>query len=133
MFRLVHFYDGVRTDRHGERIETHYRAMRFENEQERARYDRDEREESDVPLRADSFFDRFSEVQEEERVAEEMEKTVMDERSDKQAGQYVRKRVRESDRSNAVSREIGFDGRKERSDGSGDQEGVIEVFPKHGF
>lgn len=133
MLRLVHFDDGVGTHGHGERVEAHYGAVRFESEKERARYDCDEGEESDVPLHADSLFDRFPEVQEKERVAEEMKKTVVDERTDDQARQDIRKRVRERDGSYAVGREIRFCDRKDRSDGSGDQKGIIEVFPKHGF
>lgn len=63
-----------------------------------------------------------------------MEETVVDERTYNQACQNVRKRIRERDGPYAVGDEVGLDGsRKERSNGSGDQEGIIEVFPKHGF
>lgn len=133
MLRLVHLHDGVGTDRHSERIESHYCPVRFESEKERARYDRDEGEESDVPFRADCLFDGLPEVQEKERVAEKMQETVVNERSDEKACQNVRKRIRESDGSDAVGREFGLRDRKDSSNGSGDQKRVIEVFPLHGF
>lgn len=62
MLRLVHFHDGIGTYRHGEGIESHYRAVRFESEEERAGNDRDEGEEAHIPLHADRLFDRFAEV-----------------------------------------------------------------------
>ena len=133
MLRLVHLHDGVRADRHRERIESHYRPVRFESEKEYARHDRDEREESDVPFRADRFFDRFSEIQKKKRVAEEMQETVVDERSDEKACQNIRQRIREGDGSNAVGREFGLRDRQDGSNRSGDQKRVIEAFPLHGF
>lgn len=133
MFRLVHFHDGVRTDGHGERIEPDYRTVRFERQCDEGGNDRDEREERCVALRTSRFFDRPSEVQKQECVAQEMEEPVVYQRSDEETRDKIGKRVRKRYDPRAVRGEFGLGDCENGRYRSGEKERVIEAFPVHGF
>lgn len=130
---FTHADDGICTYRHSERIHSDYCPMGFEREKQRACENRRVDEKSHVFARSHLALERISEIEQQERVREEVEEMVVDERPNYERGEEFGQRVGDGRYADSKCRQARFEENEKGAEQRGSDERIIEVFLEHVF